>query len=193
MSPFLFPFLKVANPRVFKSHCPRDKVAKGAKYIYVARNPGDVLVSFYHFLIPYFKVSVDDIPFEVFSDLFFFGAKSSHGFFFNHLLGWWEVRDDPNVLWLFFEDLKEDLPQCVEKISKFMGIELTDELKSIVLENSSFEFMKKHSRHFDDHFVRNTVLKKLGMETEEGFSVGKGLIFNFRFNNKILEFSHFVP
>ena len=35
----------VANPRLFKSHEPAGKIARGARYICVARDPRDALVS----------------------------------------------------------------------------------------------------------------------------------------------------
>ena len=41
---------QVAAPRVFKSHEAWSDVAKGGRYIYVARNPGDAFSSFFKFL-----------------------------------------------------------------------------------------------------------------------------------------------
>lgn len=51
--------LQVAHPRCFKSHESYDNVPKGGKYIYVTRNPRDVLVSFYHFLLSWVQVRTE--------------------------------------------------------------------------------------------------------------------------------------
>ena len=46
------------------------------------------------------------------------------------MTGWfrWEHRSDPNILFLKFEDLKDDLASNVRKIAAFIGInDLTDD------------------------------------------------------------------
>ena len=50
-------------------------------------------------------------------------------------------RHDSNVLFLFFEDMKEDLESVVKKVAAFMGIQDGERIKKAV-EMSSFEFMK---------------------------------------------------
>jgi hypothetical protein len=47
---------QVASPRAFKSHECYEEVPKGGKYIYVSREPREVLVSFYHFLLSWTQV-----------------------------------------------------------------------------------------------------------------------------------------
>ena len=49
-----------------------------------------------------------DITYEQFAEAIFAGASHS-GQIWDHMLGWWEQRHQPNVLWVFFEDLKTDL------------------------------------------------------------------------------------
>ena len=42
-------------------------------------------------------------------NLFFDAIWSSHrSSIWDHYMGWYEVKDDPNVLWVFFEDMKSD-------------------------------------------------------------------------------------
>ena len=55
--------------------------------------------------------------------------------------GWWERRDDPNVLWLFFEDLAEDLPRSVARIAAWLGVPCDAALLARVCALSSFDFM----------------------------------------------------
>mmetsp|Transcript_7545 Transcript_7545/g.11364 ORF Transcript_7545/g.11364 Transcript_7545/m.11364 type:complete len:317 (-) Transcript_7545:9-959(-) len=164
---------QVANPRIFKSHCTYESIAKGAKYIYVARNPQAVIMSFYQFIIPYYQLSLSDIPFRDFVNDFFLKNGSNYGSIFTHFVGWWQRREEKDVLFLFFEDLVEDLPTCVEKIGKFMGIEVDEELKKVVCEVSSYGYMRENAQQFDDHFVRNMAMKRIGLPIEEKFAVGK--------------------
>ena len=97
---------QVRNPRLIKSHLERGKVANGAKYIYVARNPEDAFVSYFHFLPGFRGLKPDDLTDM---QLFFEAIWASHrSSIWDHYLGWYEVKDDPNVLWVFFEDMKSD-------------------------------------------------------------------------------------
>ncbi|KAJ7336540.1 aryl sulfotransferase [Desmophyllum pertusum] len=69
------------------------------------RNPKDTAVSFYHHyhFIPAIK---DPTSWETFFDQFIKG-EVSYGLWFDHVLSWWEHRDDPNILFVKYEDLKE--------------------------------------------------------------------------------------
>ena len=62
-------------PRLFKSHEPYSKIAKGAKYIYVARNPMDALISFHRFLPAYAGLPPGAISIEEFVAAIFAGAS----------------------------------------------------------------------------------------------------------------------
>ncbi|KAL1480382.1 hypothetical protein MTO96_051078 [Rhipicephalus appendiculatus] len=91
-----------------------------AKYIYVARNPYDCAVSFYHFLKGFTPKSFEEVSFERFLTLFFSG-KVLYGDYFDHLLPWYERRNDANVLLLTYEELKADTKGPVLKIADFLG------------------------------------------------------------------------
>ena len=58
---------------------------------------------------------------QQFADAIFAGASNS-GTIWSHFKSWLNVRKQPNVLLLFFEDMKEDLEATVEQIAEFMGI-----------------------------------------------------------------------
>jgi hypothetical protein len=128
------------NPRVFKSHESYTDIAKGARYIYVARRPADSLLSFFKFLPQWMCVPDGQISIDEFVKSIFAGASNS-GQIWQHFHSWWTQRHDPNVLWLFFEDLKTDLPKNVLRIAKFMGMrrlskELFDKVGIIFQENN---------------------------------------------------------
>jgi len=164
--------MQVASPRLFKSHERYDTVPKGGKYIYVARDPLDAFVSFYHFLPAYMGLSPGEISMSEFAEAIFAGVSVSGGIW-EHYLQWWRHRHDPNVLWICYEDLKEDLPACVKRIAAFMEIDLDDELFAMTLEKSSFAFMSDHGEQFDDHFLRNCVKHRMGLGKGSQVTVGK--------------------
>lgn len=100
---------QVAVPRAFKSHATWPSICKGGRYLYVARDPVDAFYSFYKFLPSYTNLQPGDLTQEQFADAIFAGASHS-GQIWDHFLGWWEQRHNPDVMWLFYEDLKDDLP-----------------------------------------------------------------------------------
>ena len=139
------------SPRTFKSHFPYDLMPCGlpsttpGRYIYVARNPKDVAVSYYHhcqrqIYYPlklqwdeYFKASLID------------GILAYYGDYFDHVLSWWKHRNDPNVLFIKYEDMKKDLPSSVSKIARFLGSNIGENTITKIAELTKFENMKKTS------------------------------------------------
>ncbi|KAH7972483.1 hypothetical protein HPB52_012503 [Rhipicephalus sanguineus] len=91
-----------------------------AKYIYVARNPYDCAVSYYHFSKGLTPKTFTDVSFERFLSLFTSG-KAIYGDYFDHLLPWYERRDDANILFITYEQLKADTRGEVLKIADFLG------------------------------------------------------------------------
>ena len=56
-------------------------------------------------------------------------------------------RHDKNVLFLFFEYMKDDLEGAVREVASFIGVKDEERIKKAV-EMSSFEYMKGHSDQF---------------------------------------------
>ncbi len=144
---------QVAEPRAFKTHLSWEQVPKGGRYIYVAREPGDALVSFYHFLNGYLferdSIDLESFGRELFLSDFF--SRVQFGRYWSHVRSWWEQRHREDVLFLCFEDLKSSLESVVRRIAAFTGIAADAELLSLVLRQSSFEFMRAHEHQFDEH------------------------------------------
>ncbi|KAL1465899.1 hypothetical protein MTO96_043062 [Rhipicephalus appendiculatus] len=92
-----------------------------AKYVYVARNPYDCAVSYYHFSKGLTPKTFTDVSFERFLSLFLSG-KAIYGDFFDHLLPWYERRNDANVLFITYEQLKADTRREMLKIADFLGV-----------------------------------------------------------------------
>ena len=149
-TPEFYDSLKQApSPRVFKSHYRYDSMPYGSKLpgtryrcIYVARNPKDVAVSYYHhvqgFTVYPYKPSWD----EVF-DLLLRGEIEG-GDWFEHVLSFWARKDDDNILFLKYKDMKKDLPTAVAAVAKFLGFDLTQDVIDAVVKNSEFRAMKEN-------------------------------------------------
>ncbi|XP_002412224.3 amine sulfotransferase [Ixodes scapularis] len=113
-----------------KSHMPydQDRVSKHAKYIYVARNPYDCCVSFFNHFKHFPVHRFEDGTFEEFFELFMLG-EVDFGSYFDHLLSWYGHRDEPNVLFMTYEDLKQDTRFWIQKVADFLGSSYGESLR----------------------------------------------------------------
>ncbi|KAK9411520.1 Sult3a1: Sulfotransferase, partial [Crotalus adamanteus] len=112
--------------------------------IYVLRNPKDVLVSTYHFS----KITlVRETPkdFDTFLEWFLAGRVSS-SLWLDHVEGWHTHKDDFNILFLSYEEMKKDLRRSVLKICSFLGKKLTAKEVDDVVDKATFDNMKVDSR-----------------------------------------------
>jgi hypothetical protein len=141
-----------AEPRGFKSHLPYDMVPKGARYIVSFRDPKDALVSFYRFMEGWFlepgAVSIDDFAEN------WIARSGSGNSYWGHLLSWWDVRDNPDVLVLSYGGMTAEPEATIRQVAAFCGIALDDALLALTLERSSFDFMLEHKDRFDDVLMR---------------------------------------
>ncbi|CAN8009655.1 unnamed protein product [Ixodes pacificus] len=113
-----------------KTHMLYDpnRISKQAKYIYVARNPYDCCVSFYNHYKLFPLYQFEDGTFEQFFEQFMRG-EVEFGDYFDHLLSWYPHRDEPNVLFMTYEDLKQDTRFWVQKLADFLGSRYGDNLR----------------------------------------------------------------
>ena len=135
-------------PRAFKSHMPYERMPCGlpnstpCKYIYVARNPKDVATSFYHHYRAYHAPGIEWKEFLE----YFLADKVEFGDYFDHNLGWWAHRDDDNVLFITFEDLKRDPVAIITQIATFMGYShLSQEVIKDIAEKTTFNKMQSNN------------------------------------------------
>eukprot|EP00057_Strongylocentrotus_purpuratus_P016234 XP_011670708.1 PREDICTED: sulfotransferase 1C2-like [Strongylocentrotus purpuratus] len=121
--------------------------------VYVARNPKDTAVSYYHFC-----EYVPTLPTYGSWDMFFeefLANRALQGSWFENVLPWWKRRNHPNVLFLKYEDMKKDLQGAVRQIAEFMGKSLSDDVIEKIAKASTFKAMKKNPSSNPD-----TLLKK---------------------------------
>jgi hypothetical protein len=111
------------EPRLIKTHLPAERTPwhTEAKYVYVARNPFDCAVSFYHHTRGF--VRHYDFADGTWGDFFecFLAGEVDFGDYFAHLATWWPRRTEPNVLWLTYERMLEAPEQAVRSVAEFLG------------------------------------------------------------------------
>jgi sulfotransferase len=110
-------------PRLIKTHLPLPMApfSPAAKFIYVARNPFDCAVSFYHHTRGFerhYRFSAGE--FDEFFEVFIRG-QVDFGDYFAHLLSWIAVSEDANVHFTTYERLKRDLDAEIVALGDFLG------------------------------------------------------------------------
>ncbi|XP_027014899.1 sulfotransferase 1 family member D1-like isoform X2 [Tachysurus fulvidraco] len=101
---------KMKPPRFIKTHLPIQLVPEGfwenkCKVIYVARNAKDNLVSYYHF-DRMNLIQPEPGSWEEYVQKFMKG-KLAWGSWYDHVKGYWKEKEKRNILYLFYEDMKE--------------------------------------------------------------------------------------
>ena len=171
---------QVADPRGFKSHLSFDRVPKGCKYINVIRNPLDAAYSSFKFMEGWYiepgAVSPDD----------FVSQNLKRGDYYRHFISWWPQRNNENVLYLVYEDMKKDLNCNIRKISEFVEIDLDDDLLAITIRHSSFSFMTTFKDRFDDAMLRKQSEEKILPAGSDSSKVRAGEVGAYEFKDETI-------
>jgi hypothetical protein len=68
----------------------------------------------------------------------------------DHVAGWWRwATDRPNVLFLHYEDMKDDLPAAIREVAGFLGVILDDDELAVIAHKSSYDYMKTREPWFE--------------------------------------------
>jgi len=111
------------SPRFIKTHLPISLLPPnlldvGCKVVYMARNPKDVAVSYYHHnrLIKLHGY-VGDFPcyWDYFEKNLIPWAP-----YWSHVIEGWNLRHHPNVLFLFYEEMNKNLPATIKQMAEFL-------------------------------------------------------------------------
>ena len=141
-------------PRLIKTHLPfgRAPWSAAAKYVYVARNPFDCAVSFYHHTRGFPRhYDFTDGTFDDFFECFIAG-EVDFGDYFDHLLSWHPHTHEPNMLWVTYERMLENPRGTVVRVGEFIGgpaaaaVRGSRVLDAIVAESSFARMSETQSR-----------------------------------------------
>ena len=139
--------LKLGAPRLLKTHLPakffEETLKKSkTKFIVVIRNPKDVLVSMFFFyksnvLLGNYTGTWDEY-FQMFKE-----DNLVYGNYFDNVLSWWKLRDNPNVTITFYEDIVTTPLKVIRQVADFLGKKLSDEMIEKIADRTAFKNMKK--------------------------------------------------
>jgi hypothetical protein len=129
-----FDLLKMSEPRIFGTHIPFPSLAKSinesnCRIIYICRNPFDTYVSYWNFMNKIASsLSLPPLTIEDDFEMYCKGICDV-GPFWDHMLSYWKesIARPDKILFLKYEDLKEDADFYVKKIAEFLGCPFTRE------------------------------------------------------------------
>ncbi len=153
------------SPRLFKTHCTYEQTpgTDTVRIIMSSRDPRDCMVSFYHHVMDMTDEARAYTGYDAmknFDDVF--DSWMKHGAWFRNIKSWWPHKNDSNVLWFRYEDMKEDIDPVIEQILEFLGWQLNHEQIKQVKKYISFEWMKAHSNKFTENTEGRSFFKPGG-------------------------------
>ena len=146
------------TPRFIKTHLSHALTPyhPEAKYIYVARNPFDCVVSFYYHTQGFVKHY--DFAEGTFTDFFecFIDGNVDFGDYFEHLVPWYTGKDQANILFLTYEEMIANTRSAVIEIAKFLGAHYLSRLQrsdilNNILHHTSFEQMSQEQSRWSSN------------------------------------------
>lgn len=157
--------------RFIKTHLPLDGLPfhPEPKYIVVGRDARDVFMSMwnhYSNFTPEFYQSVNEpvdgrvgepIPqcppdigtfwYRWITQGWFEWEREGYPFWSNlgHVQSWWDFRDLPNMLFVHFADLLEDLPGEILRVAEYLDMDVSQEQVRAIANATSFASMKANA------------------------------------------------
>ncbi|XP_045132232.1 sulfotransferase 1C4-like [Portunus trituberculatus] len=123
--------------------CRKSSVSEGRlcpTVVYVARNPKDMMVSFYwfwkDFSIFQYRGDFESCVRQLMNGSTLFSP------YWPHVKEAWQKRHHPNVHFVFYEDLKADTMLELRKLNDFLGTRLSEVKLEAVAQHISFSSMK---------------------------------------------------
>nr|XP_045603420.1 sulfotransferase 1A1-like [Procambarus clarkii] len=126
-------FLQISEalpaPRVMKTHLPSTllppSLLQTTKVVYMARDPKDVVVSLFHHFC--------NVRFHNYTGTFdnfvkhFINNDLLYSPYWPNLMMAWEQKDDANMHFVFYEDLKADIKKELGTLNEFLGTNLSQQ------------------------------------------------------------------
>lgn len=153
----------------------------------MARNPKDTATSFYHHYrhIVGYEGTREDFVTAFLNDQVIYAP------FNEHVLDFWKIRDEPNILFLFYEDMKRDMCSVIKKAVKFLDKDFSDEAIEKLAKHLSVESMRANPSCNNDALVETAKKLNGNGKTSGNFKfIRNGQVGSFdeeNFDEKIVE------
>jgi aryl sulfotransferase len=149
--------------RFLKTHLPVDalRFSPEAKYVYIGRDGRDVVWSMHNH-----HTSANAAWYEALNDtpgrvgppierpkedvrMYFLDwlERDGHPFwpFWENARSWWAIRDQPNVMFVHFADLKADMDGGIRRIAAFLDIGIDEANWPAIVRHCGFDYMKANA------------------------------------------------
>ena len=140
------------EPRVIKTHLPLPLTTMhpDARIIYVARNPFDCAVSFFHHTRGF--VQHYDFADGTFAEYFecFVRGEVDFGDYFTNVPSWLSLHGDARCLLLTYEQMRADPQEAIVRVGDFLGRKCVHEPRILtdIVEHSSFGRMSENQERW---------------------------------------------
>jgi aryl sulfotransferase len=149
--------------RFLKTHLPVDALVMSpkARYIYIARDGRDVAWSLHNHHLhanAAWYAALNDTPGLVGPPIgkpnpdvreYFLEWLDRDGFpfwpFWENIRSWWAIRHLPNVHFVHFSTLRQDMPGEIRRIADFLGISVEGPQWDSIVAHCSFDYMKRNA------------------------------------------------
>ncbi|KAF5295480.1 hypothetical protein FQR65_LT10468 [Abscondita terminalis] len=149
-------FKSMESPRCVRTHLewnllPADIVngLKKPKIIVTLRRPEDVCVSYFHHSKEHEKYSGS---FENFCETFLAG-RVPHGPFWSQVFSYWNKKENDNILFIKYSDMKTDLTSVIKEVSKFLDKSMSTDEMVTLSEHLTFDSLKKNKCFNNEHLL----------------------------------------
>lgn len=164
---------KLLSPRHIRSHLPMGLLPSQIwtvkpKIIYIARGSKDNAISYFHHYKKahrYDDASKNDFLEAYLDDQIIYSPQ--HG----HIKDFWFLRNEKNILFLTFEEMKSDMFNVLRKTSSFLAKNYTDDQLREVERFLSFESMKAKEKPASE-LLKRMVLAEGAVDEVKGENMG---------------------
>jgi aryl sulfotransferase len=153
--------------RSMKTHTAADGIPwfADASYIVVGRDGRDAFMSFHNHMANMRPELIMELVGSAIEDGIDLGdgnippVDDIHAFYqwwldqkilFDHIGTFWDHRDEPNVLFVHYDEMKADLEGSIRGVADFLGIDVEAARRPALVERCTFESMKARSDEIGD-------------------------------------------